>query len=163
MIYRYPSTAYVRTRLTVVLTFMLALVLALSGCGGGSSNSSNTGGTTPTTSGPSTGITNPGNNGGTGSGPAALFPPKFVYALNGATVSNVAVTSFRIDPSTGVLSSMNTISLGSNHLTGMAATPVTGYVFVADCIAKTIMTLRTDPNTGALTQSSSISVPDVQG
>src|SRR4051812_31014001 len=86
---------------TLLLTFLITLSLMITGCGGGSSNSSTTGGTTPTTSGPTTGSTNPGNNGGTGSGAATLPAPKFVYALNGATVLNVAVTSFRIDPGTG--------------------------------------------------------------
>jgi 6-phosphogluconolactonase len=44
---------------------------------------------------------------------------------------------------------------------GMAATPQTGFVYVAQWLTKTIVVLRADANSGALAQSQVVSVPEL--
>jgi 6-phosphogluconolactonase (cycloisomerase 2 family) len=76
---------------------------------------------------------------------------------------NSGVAEFRIDPATGVLTMLGTASVPVMH-TGegeMAATPQTGFVFVAQWLTKTIVVLRADPNIGMLTQTQVISVPEL--
>jgi 6-phosphogluconolactonase (cycloisomerase 2 family) len=90
--------------------------------------------------------------------------PKFVYALNGTAGVNSGVAEFRIDPATGVLSMIGTASVPVlNTSEGeMAATPQAGFAYVAQWLTQTIVVLRADPNTGVLTQSQVISVPDLE-
>jgi len=45
---------------------------------------------------------------------------------------------------------------------GMAATPQTGFVYVAQWLTKTIVVLRADANSGTLVQSQVVSVPELQ-
>jgi 6-phosphogluconolactonase len=149
----------------VLLAIFVTLSLMFTGCGGGSSNSSNTGGTTPTGSGPTTGSTNPGNNGGIGSGSSAtLAAPKFVFALDSSAVADTGVQAFRMDPATGVLTSIGFTNIPSNNaLVGLAATPVTGFLFVGDNLAQAINVFSVDSNSGALTKVSSVPVQQTQG
>jgi 6-phosphogluconolactonase (cycloisomerase 2 family) len=95
-----------------------------------------------------------------GSGSTA---PKFVYALNGSADVNSGVAEFRIDPATGVLSMLGTAPVPVMHTDEgeMAATPQTGFVYVAQWLTKTIVVLHADPNSGLLTQSEVVSVPEL--
>ncbi len=155
-----------RSRIAAAL--LCLLFLALIGCGGGSSKaSSNNGGTTPTSGGTTPGASNPGSSGGNnGSNGATLSPPKFVYALDSSAVAPPGVAEFRIDPSTGVLTSIGFHEIQPSQvssLVGMAATPATGFVFVGDWQGKLINELKADPDSGQLTAVGTTSLPDMQG
>jgi 6-phosphogluconolactonase (cycloisomerase 2 family) len=163
--------------------FLSAFLCVLIACGNGSSNSTvNTGGATPTSGGgTTTGSSNPGNTGATGSGTtgggsggptsggttsATLSPPKFVYALDSSVVAAPGVQEFRIDPISGALTNIGFAEIHSNFpngLIGMAATPVTGFLFVGDWQGKLINVLKADANSGQLTSVGTTSLPDMQG
>jgi Lactonase, 7-bladed beta-propeller len=137
------------------------------GTGGstGSSTGSGTGGSTAgSTGGSTTGTTGGGTGGGTGSGSSSTTP-KFVYVMNGTAGTNSGVAEFRIDPATGVLTLFGNASVPvTNTNEGpMAATPqIGGFVYVAQWFTKTIVLLRADPDSGVLTQSRVVSVPELQ-
>jgi 6-phosphogluconolactonase len=138
------------------------------GTGTGSTTGSGTGSSTGTGTGSSTGAgtgsgTGGSTGGGTGSGGSSTAP-KFVYAMNGSAGVNSGVAEFRIDPSTGVLTLFGSASVPVQNTDegGMAATPQTGFVYVAQWFTKTIVVLRADPNSGALTQTMVVSVPELQ-
>ena len=146
--------------LLALISAVFLLIVAV-GCGGNSSNSSSTSTTTPTP-----GSANTGGNSGSGSGgsSASLSAPKFVYALNSVAIVPAGVQAFRIDPSTGVLTATTGATIANtNSLTGLAATPATNFVFVADWIAKTITSFHADASSGALTKLATTAVPALQG
>ena len=144
---------------TVILLLITMLVVGLAGCGvGSSSTKSAVPAPTPTPSPTPTPMPTPTPPG------SASTTPKFVYALNGTADVNSGVAEFLIDPASGVLSMRGTASVPVMHTDegGMAATPQTEFVFVAQWLTKTIVVLRADPNSGMLAQSQVISVPELQ-
>jgi 6-phosphogluconolactonase (cycloisomerase 2 family) len=73
-----------------------------------------------------------------------------VFAFNNSTgaVTQISGSPFSIAPHT--------------HVEAMAATPATAFVYTADWSDKVIQVFRADPSTGALTQTMTVSTPELQ-
>jgi len=156
----------VLTPLVLLLTVFAAS--GLSGCG---SSTTISGAIPPTNPTSTPGSTNPGNSGGNGTGTgsstpaptASRFAPRFVYALDSSAVAPTGIDEFQINPETGELTNVGFASIPSNNaLAGMAAMPMTSYVYVANWTTGTIVTLHADPSTGMLTTIDTMSVPQIQ-
>jgi 6-phosphogluconolactonase (cycloisomerase 2 family) len=124
----------------------VVVLLFTFGCGT-SKNSS----TTPSPASPNPGQPVPGGNSGA----------EYVYALN-PSVNNV--TEFTLNTSTGALAMLSSspFALSTTHSMAMAATPTTGYVFVSDWMAKSIIVLHADPASGNLSTVTTVATPELQ-
>lgn len=80
-------------------------------------------------------------------------------------IGNPSIAVFAFDNSTGALTqtSGSPFPLAPHvHVKTMTATPATGFVFTADWLDHVIQTFRADPNTGALTQTTTLNTPELQ-